>query len=438
METIAGAAERGHHRTSRRGCAGRRPRPPAAGGLCLPTDLEQHIQAHGPLPYQDGPGLAAAVEAAGLTGRGGAAFPTHLKLQAVLAAGAPAVVVANGAESEPASAKDKTLLSVRPHLVLDGLQLAAEAVRARQAFLYVHRNPELLHSLRDAIAERTGRRLDRIAVRLVEAPARFLAGEKTALASRISGGNALPRFGRPPVSKRGVGGAPTLVQNVETLAHMALIARRGPEWFREVGTTGEPGSMICTIHTGERSVQVIETAIGTPLRSLLPLEVPATQAVLIGGYHGTWLPTVEAASLPLANAALRPLGAAVGAGILAALPVGRCGLAESAGVVRYLALESAGQCGPCLNALPRIASALAALADLRPPPEMRANLLRWAGLVERRGACHHPDGTVRFVRSALVAFAHEDASHQQGRCSATDPRPFLPVPDVPPGNRDWK
>lgn len=405
---------------------------------CLPSDLDRHLHLHGPLPYQDGPGLVAAAEAAGLTGRGGAAFPTHRKLQAVLAAGQPPVIVGNGAESEPASAKDKTLLLVSPHLVLDGLQLAAEAVRARQAYLYVHRNTELLASLHDVIAERSGRHIDRVTVRLVGAPTRFLAGEKSALASRISGGNALPKFGRPPVSERGVGGAPTLIQNVETLAHLALIARYGPRWFRELGTPAEPGSMICTIHTTDSPVQVVETAIGTPLASLLPLRIPATQAVLVGGYHGTWLPTVQAASLPLANAALRPLGAAAGAGVLAALPGGRCGLAESAGIVRYLALESAGQCGPCLNALPRIAAALAALADLRPPPEMRANLLRWASLVERRGACHHPDGTVRFVRSALIVFAHEEECHLQGRCSATDTQPFLPVPGVPPGNRDWK
>ncbi len=403
-----------------------------------PAGLDEHLGIHGPLPRDSGAGLVGAVEEAGLTGRGGAAFPTHIKLRSVIGAGQPPVVVGNGAESEPASAKDKTLLSVCPHLVLDGLQLAAEAVGSGQAYLYVHRNPELLRSLHDAIAKRADRGLDRVAVRLVEAPARFLAGEKTALASRISGGNALPRFGRPPVSERGVGGAPTLVQNVETLAHLALIARHGPSWFREVGTPAEPGTMICTIHTADRPVQVVETAIGTPLRSLVPLEVPATQAVLIGGYHGTWLPTVQAAALPLANVALRPLGAAVGAGVLAALPVSRCGLAESANVVHYLALESAGQCGPCLNALPRIASALAALADLLPPPEIRANLLRWANLVERRGACHHPDGTVRFVRSALLVFAHEEACHKQGRCNATDPGSFLPVPAVPPGNRDWK
>jgi NADH:ubiquinone oxidoreductase subunit F (NADH-binding) len=403
-----------------------------------PADLDQHLHLHGPLPHLGGKELIAAVQEAGLTGRGGAAFPTYIKLQAALAADGSAVVVGNGAESEPASAKDKTLLTVSPHLVLDGLQLAAEAVRARHAYLYVHRNPELLRSLRGAIGERAGHRADQVVVRLVEAPQRFLAGEKTALASRISGGNALPRFGRPPVSERGVGGAPTLVQNVETLAHLALIARHGPGWFRELGTEAEPGTMMCTIHEPGRPVQVVETAIGTPLRSLLTLRVPVTQAVLIGGYHGTWLTAVQAVSLPLANAALRPLAAAIGAGVLAALPADTCGLAESANVVRYLALESAGQCGPCLNALPRISSALSALADLLPPPEMRANLLRWANLVEGRGACHHPDGTVRFVRSALIVFAHEESGHQQGRCSATDARPFLPVPDVPPGNRDWK
>jgi len=412
---------------------------PAGAGA--PAGLGRHLEEHGPPPYGDGQGLIAAVEAAGLTGRGGAAFPTHRKLRAAAGAreaGQPPVVVANGAESEPASMKDKTLLAFCPHLVLDGLQLAAGAVGAREAYLYVHRDADLSRGLRDALAERAAHCPDPVAVRLVEAPARFLAGEKTALANRISGGAALPRYGWPPVSRSGVRGAPTLVQNVETLAHIALIARHGPGWFRELGTDAEPGSMICTVHAEGGPPRVTEIAIGSPLDSVADLAIPATQAVLIGGYHGTWVPAIEAPGLPLANAALRPLGAALGAGVIAALPARRCGLAESASVARYLALESAGQCGPCLNALPRIASALAALADLRPPPETGANLLRWADLVEHRGACHHPDGTVRFVRSALVVFAHELAGHEAGRCGATDPAPFLPVPEVPPGNRDWK
>jgi NADH:ubiquinone oxidoreductase subunit F (NADH-binding) len=135
----------------------------------------------------------------------------------------------------------------------------------------------------------------------------------------------------------------------------------------------------------------------------------------------------------------------VGAGVLAALPAGRCGLAETARVVRYLALESAGQCGPCFNGLPRMASALAFLALVDgpgsarrgmasrwpDPAAARADLERWTGLVEGRGACHHPDGTARLVRSALRVFAAEGGRHCQGQCTGTEARPFLPLPPEP-------
>jgi NADH:ubiquinone oxidoreductase subunit F (NADH-binding) len=180
---------------------------------------------------------------------------------------------------------------------------------------------------------------------------------------------------------------------------------------------------------------VVETALGTPIAELLRL--PA-QAVLVGGYHGAWLPGAQAELLPLTNAALRPLGAAVGAGVLAALPADRCGLAETARVVRYLALESAGQCGPCFNGLPRIAGALAELAGPRPRPQVQADLQRWSGLVAGRGACHHPDGTVRLVRSALQVFAAEIDHHAHGYCTGTTSRPFLPLPAEPPlDDTDW-
>jgi NADH:ubiquinone oxidoreductase subunit F (NADH-binding) len=221
---------------------------------------------------------------------------------------------------------------------------------------------------------------------------------------------------------------------VETLAHLALIARYGHAWFRDAGTPGEPGTMLCTLRQADGSCAVAETAIGTPLAALLDLG--DASAVLVGGYHGAWLGAGQAAELTLANAALRPLGAAIGAGVLAALPAGRCGLAETARVTRYLALESAGQCGPCLNGLPRIAAALAHLAGPRPGPEVLADLGRWAGLVEGRGACHHPDGTVRLVRSALRVFAAEISAHQQGRCSAASDLPFLPAPAGPAAEAD--
>jgi NADH:ubiquinone oxidoreductase subunit F (NADH-binding) len=403
-------------------------------------DLAAHLGRHGPVPYRGGAGrLIPDVRAAGLTGRGGAAFPTYRKLEAVAAAGqGRPVVVGNAAEGEPASHKDEALLRLAPHLVLDGLQLAAEAAGAARAVLYVRRDSRAATRLDRHLTERMARGLDRIAVEVVPAPPRFLAGEESALASRVSGGAALPQFTPPRVFERGVGGRPTLVQNVETLAHLALIACYGPRWFRAAGTPQEPGTMLCTLRQADGSVTVAEAAIGTPLASLLDLG--RDTVVLVGGYHGSWIPAAHASGLRLANTMLRPLGASLGAGVLAALPADRCGLAETARVARYLALESAGQCGPCLNGLPRIAAALAELAGLagrRPDPRVMSDLNRWAGLVEGRGACHHPDGTVRFVRSALRVFAAEVRQHQQGRCSARSSVPFLPAPVGPSTDADW-
>jgi NADH:ubiquinone oxidoreductase subunit F (NADH-binding) len=428
---------------------------PGAG--TVPVDLRAHLAMHGPLRTAGGrDGLLREVAAAGLTGRGGAAFPVARKLAAAAEARPAPVVVGNGAESEPASSKDRSLLWIAPHLVLDGLQLAASVAGSRSAMLYVPRNERLHGRLAGAIAERAAAGMDAARVELATAPDRFLAGQESALVSRLAGRPALPAYRPVPGLPRLAPGRPALVQNVETLAHLALIGRYGAAWFREAGTEAEPGTMLTTLHLADGRPSVTEVPLGAALAGLLGLEVapgPAeagaagpgvpsafgpVQAVLVGGYHGAWLPAAEAAALPLANEALRPLGALVGAGVLAALPADRCGLAETARVARYLALESAGQCGPCFNGLPRIAAAVEHLAGHRPDPRARADLDRWAGLVTGRGACHHPDGSVRFIRSALRVFAAEAGLHEQGRCSGTDPRPFLPVPAGSPATEeDW-
>jgi len=434
-----------------------------AGGA-VPVDLRAHLDRYGTLPRAAGPGrIIAEVEAAGLTGRGGAAFPTHRKLAAAANSRPAPVVAGNGAEGEPASSKDRSLLWISPHLVLDGLQVAAAAARSRTAVLYVPRSQRLHQRLAQAIAERAAMGMDAVMVELRGAPDRFLAGEESALASNVAGQPALPGY-RPVRGLPRTGpGQPVLVQNVETLAHLALIARYGANWFRTVGTEDEPGSMLATLHLPDGRMTVAEVPVGVPMAELLGLGGPPSappgrgagggggdglitatagavpvQAVLIGGYHGTWLPAAQAARLPLANEALHPFGAGVGAGVVAALPAGRCGLAETARVARYLALESAGQCGPCFNGLPRIAAALGHLAGPRPDPRARADLDRWAGLAEGRGACHHPDGSVRFIRSALRVFAAEVSLHEQGTCSGTNPQPFLPLPSDPPvADTDW-
>jgi NADH:ubiquinone oxidoreductase subunit F (NADH-binding) len=449
--TTAGAFHEGSSRAAARGDLPRLLPPVQAGKR--PQSLDAHLARHGTLPYRDRSGTAGnpgalvrAIEEAGLTGRGGAGFPVHRKLRAVLEAagkrGRPPTVIANGAESEPASEKDATLLWLAPHLVLDGLQLAAEAVGADTAILVTHadREHDVAGRLRQALQERLAARLDRVPVQLAATPARFLAGQETALVNQLGGGPAIPTFMPPRITERGLNANPTLVQNVETLAHLALIARRGPRWFREVGTAREPGSMLATLRRADGRPRIIEVPLGMPLRDLLGDALTGPEpAVLLGGYHGMWLPAAKAASLTLDNGSLEPAGARVGAGIVISLPPDRCGLVETARVVRYLALESAGQCGPCLNGLPRIAATLAELASGRSRPGSREDLERWSGLVTGRGACHHPDGTARFVRSALRTFANEVSRHQRGQCSATSTAPFLPVPDrAARSEEDWK
>jgi NADH:ubiquinone oxidoreductase subunit F (NADH-binding) len=187
--------------------------------------------------------------------------------------------------------------------------------------------------------------------------------------------------------------------------------------------------MLTTVRRADGKPRITEVPLGIPLRELTG-DLSPDAAVLLGGFHGTWLTGAQAQRLTFDNRSLAAAQARVGAGIVITLPPGRCGLVETARVVRYLALESAGQCGPCLNGLPRMAGAVAEIAGGRARPQTLADVERWAGLVTGRGACHHPDGTARFVRSALTAFAAELDRHKRGRCSATSAEPVLPVPQA--------
>lgn len=379
------------------------------------NDFAEHVRCNGELPWQGRGRLVGVLERAGLTGRGGAGFPTWRKLAAVLTGDRP-VVIGNGAEGEPASAKDRTLLLRAPHLVLDGLQLVAEAVGAADCYLYVQR--PLVDPIRRALAERTGH--DMFPVRVVMAPDTFVAGEETAVVASVAGAAAVPKDKAVRVVESGLRGRPTLVQNVETLAQVAVIARHGPLWFRRAGTPTEPGSFLATISGAVRSPGVTEAPYGMPLGALLDLAGgPAAPlgAVLVGGYHGAWLPMSDAWHVPVSRAGLAPYGASPGAGVVYALPAARCGLVETARITEYLAGQSARQCGPCLNGLPMMARTLRRLAGGDRDPSLPVQLDRLAGLVSGRGACHHPDGTARLVRSALRVFEDEIQTHLSGRCS---------------------
>lgn len=382
--------------------------------------LGEHLEVHGPLPDRQSGALLDEIEAAGLTGRGGAGFPVARKMRAVVSGPAPRVVIGNGSEGEPASAKDKTLLSSNPHLVLDGLHMAATAIHADRAYLYVHDEPWLTAIVRAAIDERILSGIDRVPVELVTAPARFVSGEESAVASRVSGGPALPRPRVPRVFERGAFGRPTLVNNVESMAHVALIARHGAATFREVGHPDQPGTMLFTVSGATSRRTVVEAPVGVSLSQVVAAAGGATGrvgAVLLGGFHGTWLPWDRAADLSLANPILRPAGMAVGAGVVVLLPEAGCGVTETVRILDYLTDQRAGQCGHCVFGMPRLADTFAAAAEGSRRALRRIDDLM--PLLERRGGCAHPDGTVRLVRSALTTFRDELQLHSRGRCSGT-------------------
>ena len=397
-----------------------------SGGAGAAMTLAEHERVHGPRPRPTAAQLLHEIDGSGLRGRGGADFTTARKLHSVADKRKRAVLIVNAVEGEPASNKDRMLLSLSPHLVLDGAILCAEAIGAPEVLIQVRGDAEAaLRAVRGAVSVRPE---DSAKVRVLAGPSRYVAGEESAVIQFLSGGPAKPRFVPPRPYERGYRGRPTLVHNPETLAHVAMIARFGAAWFRELGTDPDPGSALVTISGAVAAPGVYEVAFGTPLPDLLDAAGGATeplQAFLTGGYFGAWIDARRGAELKLAREDLRAAGCLLGSGALVALGESACGLHETARVMGYLAAESAGQCGPCVHGLRSISESVAALAAGTVDESERHRVLRWARDVRGRGACHHPDGAARFVETALEVFGEEIALHQHERCSA---RPVLPIP----------
>lgn len=393
------------------------------------VDLDRHVATHGPLPDRpagraEQAGLRSEVAASGLAGRGGAGFPTAEKLDALARSRRAPVIVVNGTEGEPRSAKDRVLLGAAPHLVLDGAVVAAWAAGARRAEAVVVAPAEVLPVLAHAVAERArfGPRLGTFELR-PRAPG-LVAGEERAVVNWLEGGPPIPTPRPPWLFERGLAGRPTLVHNPETLAHLALVARHGAAWFRQVGTADDPGSTLLTLAGDVASPGVVEVARGVSLVDALSLAggpVGRPGAILLGGELGTWLSAGRALRLRLDRSTLARAGASLGAGVLFVLAEERCGVRQLATQARLLADASAGQCGPCVHGLAALAEELEALAAAAPADLGRVR--RFAEQIEGRGGCRHPDGAVHVVRSGLEAFAPEVALHLAGRCREGMPGP---------------
>lgn len=357
--------------------------------------------------------LETALSGARLHGRGGAAFPTLVKLRSVAAAardaGRSAVVVANGAEGEPLSYKDRYLLRYRPHAVLDGLLLVSAAVGADTAYVYMA-DSGAQAIVTTAVDELEAKRGGGPAIRIFPAQDTYVAGEETAAVRSINTGIARPTDKPPRPYRVGVDGAPTLILNVETLAWLARAAIPGT-------TAGASGFLATVSRTGTGTV-LYELPTGLALGELVRDYTGRDSSrgnVLMGGFFGGLLPVWP--RLPLSVEAVRDAGSSLGCGSLHFLDPDVCPMRVAAEVVGYFAEHNARQCRSCMSSSATIAAALASLARPAPHAGLERKLPRWSTRLPGTGACSVPDGVAVLLRTLLRHYPRTVAQHIDEGCA---------------------
>lgn len=362
----------------------------------------------------EGAALIEQLKRSGLRGRGGAAFPAAIKWEAVAAQRGPKVVVANGEEGEPASKKDKWLLLHRPHLVIDGLLLAADACGADRAVIYLS-HPETVESVQRALRERVDAGLvnERVRVEVFVVEPTYVAGEETSVVRAISGGPALPMAKPPRPFEKGVDALPTLVSNVETLAHAAWISRHGGAAFAQVGTADSPGTGLVTLSGACGQPGVYEIPFGVTVRELVDTLgggfTSAPRGLAMGGWFGG-LTGSAGLDLSCEFGACKSAGNGWGCGAITVLGEADDPIQFAARLARWYEGESARQCGVCVKGTAAIASALKTLAEHEATQTDKDNLVRWGQILPGRGACAFLDGAAALSRTLVSNFPIEVAA----------------------------
>jgi NADH:ubiquinone oxidoreductase subunit F (NADH-binding) len=379
-------------------------------------DHAEYTQSGGYRPLDDPDALLDEVGHSGLLGRGGAAFPLAVKLRTVRdtgRAGKQTVLLANGEEGEPASVKDKWLLRNRPHLVLDGVRLAARVVNADRAYVYVS-DTQAVHAINTALDTA---QLDGVTVSVVTVDPGYVAGEETAAVRAVNGGPAKPTDKPPRPFEEGVHGLPTLVSNVETLANLPYVHRHGGEAYRSVGTAASTGTFLATVTGAGRPGVLYELPHGASFAELIALHGVSpdmVQGVLMGGYFAG-LVNRSVLDATLDHETLRALGSALGCGAVSILTED-CPVAVAAAVMDYFDRENAGQCGSCFNGTAAMSAVTAALRDGVATEEDLARLERWSVVLRGRGACATLDAATNIAASLLKQYPELVASHLAGAC----------------------
>lgn len=407
-------------------------------------------------------GTIEELEASGLRGRGGGGFPTGTKWRTVAGFSTPArraTVVVNGAEGEPGSLKDRTLLVRNPYRVLEGALIAARTIDAHRVIVAIKASfDEEAGRLRAAIEEaRAAGWADDLSIEVLAGPEEYLFGEETALMEVAEGRAPLPRVAPPYRHGSGEGGEgdasavtvemagdlsdipPTLANNVETLAHVAQILAHGASWFREHGTAESPGTLVCTVSGWVQRAGVAEYPMGTPLRAVIDelgggVGVGRVKAVLSGVAN----PFVAAEQLdtPLTYEDMRRVGSGLGAAGFMVFDDSVDLVAVAQGVSRFLAVESCGQCEPCkLDGL-RIAELLHGFCASNGTDHALEELSERLDTVVEGARCNLAHQQQAVVGSLLASFPEELARHMETasqRADAATPVTIAPMVGVRDG-----
>jgi NADH:ubiquinone oxidoreductase subunit F (NADH-binding) len=325
--------------------------------------------------------------------------------------------VANAAEGEPGSAKDAALWQYAPHAIIDGMEIVADLIGAKRLVIWLHDDERATErSIAQALNERedAGKA---IKIEVLNMPSRYTSGENSSVISGVNGEKIAPRFGLDKARPWGVGKPAILAHNSETLARIALVRRFGAKAAQQ--------HLLTVIGQDRRSVREVSST--TTYQDAMP-EVSGNPPVLFGGYGATWMSWESIKHLHCDPSLLRAAGLSFGAGIIAALPQQTCPIVETGRVLTWMASQSARQCGPCFQGLADVSLRWNLLAGGKMSAEEYEVLLRHIGLIPGRGGCSHPDGVIRFARSAITLFAEEVDGHLRGLCSSKRTVKFLPIP----------
>jgi NADH-quinone oxidoreductase subunit F len=366
------------------------------------------------------------ITASGLRGRGGAGFPVSKKWMIAAQTQAEArCVVCNAGEDEPGSFKDRVLLEYRPHLVLEGTVLAARAVSADRAYLYINETYDrCLATMTAAIDEATAAgHLSGITVTVHAAPTVYVAGEDSAALEVIEGKPPKPRQKPPYPAVAGLFGKPTVVNNVETLANVPPIVRNGASWFRSYGTAESPGTMIFCLGNETNHPGAYELPFGTTLRHLYESvggglkDGKKLKAILPGGPSCAFF-TAEGLDVPLDPESMKQAGSPLGCGVMRFYSEGTCMVEETLRIAQFFGRECCGQCPACRMETSMLSAMLERIHQGKAEAALFGQFQKILDFNRGKGYCALINMPGPPIMSALQLFRDEFEFHlRNGRCA---------------------